>query len=438
MERNRWIEWSRHFYSSLLHLYPGAYRAVYEMEMFRVFSDQCRDAYKESGGRGILSLWPRTLVDVGTTAIREHLTDPQARLGLLEAMPNAPLPWKGVFLVLVPGLVFFVSQVVELTSTRDWFFMVFYRGAYFLILPVLIAWLLSRRFPVWGLIPFGLLYATLWNFGGRIQILNSPFVDRLLDDKARMFLIRTFSVIDIRYLLFGSICALLIGILIWYNSRRGAISPSAWRWLGVYVLLSIFQVAGVTYRFLTWQGRDWLATLSTQDLGQYLAQIPSSYLYDSLSFLLLVLIGVFFTRRFGGLSFLVLLGFLLPTIIYGRYGDWNKATPFYLVSVAVLVYRFIVAFVAPVWLVREASTPGRQRAAAIPVAAAILSQVAFTIFAYLAIASQNVYQPSLLDFALAIWDQLIIAAGLGLAVALYLPGMSKEAANLPPLLAELE
>src|SRR5919199_4184 len=123
MKTNHWIELSRRFYRLLLRLYPQAYRASYESEMFRLFSDQCREAYEQQGKLGILLLWPRTLVDVGITATREHLTDPRAKLGLLEAEPNAPLPWKGVLLVLIPGLIFFIGQVVELTSSKDWFFL---------------------------------------------------------------------------------------------------------------------------------------------------------------------------------------------------------------------------------------------------------------------------------------------------------------------------
>ena len=117
MKTNRWIELSQRFYRQLLHLYPQTYRATYEMEMFRVFTDQCRDAYKQRGKFGILSLWPRILIDVGITATLEHITDPRAKLGLLEVKPDAPLPWKGVLLVLIPGLVSSVPAFVFLEAS---------------------------------------------------------------------------------------------------------------------------------------------------------------------------------------------------------------------------------------------------------------------------------------------------------------------------------
>jgi hypothetical protein len=177
MKTNRWIVLSLRFYRQLLHLYPQAYRETYEMEMLRLFTNQCQEAYQLHGRLGILLLWLHILVDIGITVIREHLSDHHAKVGLLDAMPNTPLPWKGVLLVLIPGLIFFVTQIEQLNSTtKDWFFLVFSEAAFFMILPVLLVWLLTRRFPVWGLIPFGLLYETLLNNG---QYGRLPFFDRL-------------------------------------------------------------------------------------------------------------------------------------------------------------------------------------------------------------------------------------------------------------------
>jgi hypothetical protein len=164
------------------------------------------------------------------------------------------------------------------------------------------------------------------------------------------------------------------------------------------------------------------------------------YLYDSLPFLLLVFIGKLFASKHEGLSFLILLGYLLPTVIFGRYGMWNKTIPFYLVTLAVLIYRFVVALVAPIWLTRAASIPGRQRAAAIPVAIAIISQISLNVIVYLALANYWDRQPSPLDFVMPLWNQFIIAAGLGLAVALYLPTAKTDqtATSQPTLTATTE
>jgi hypothetical protein len=415
MKTNGWVALSRRLYRWLLHLYPQAYRTAYESEMFHVFTDQYREARAQRSRLAMLSLWWRTLVDVGVTVVREHVSDPQAKLGLLEPAPNAPLPWKGVLLVLIPGLIFFVSQIELVTPSKDLFFLVFFRAGYFLILPVLLIWLLTRRFPVWGLIPLGLLYGTLWSYGQRLQLGRLPFVGHLFAHDTLILFGTKMSTDSLKYLLATSVCMILLGILIWHSARRGQISRSAWKWLGLYGLLIVLRI------------------VSPADLKEYL--FPLRYLYDSLPFLLLIFTGMLLARKHGGLTFLILLGYLLPTIIFGRYGDWNDPLPFYLVSLAVLVYRFLVALVAPVWLVRAASLRGRQRAAAIPVAIAIISQIILSIIVTLAIAARHIFhQPDLLDLALTIWSQLIIAAGLGLAVILYLPREAEQAIVSPPAL----
>jgi hypothetical protein len=398
---------------------------TYETEMFNLFTDQCREVYKGRGRFGIVSLWLRTLSDVVVTVIREHLSDPHAKVGLLDAAPHAPLPWKGVMLVLIPGLIFFVSQIEQVTSSHDWFFMVFYRGAYFLILPVLLVWVLTRRFPVWGLIPLGLLYGTLWNYIQRphfedLPILGMNDTDVLFVTSAEIYI----GVYEAKLMLVVFMSMILASVLIWHHAHRGLISRSAWKWLGLYGLLVVLGIAGGFYRFLS-QG-------TLNEVKQIVFQVSLGDLYQFFPFLLLVFIGLFFARKYGGFSFLVILGYLLPNIIFGRYGDWSGFVPFYVVSLAVLAYRFVVALVAPVWLVRAASIPGRQRAAAIPVAIAILCHLFLNLVIYLAVDGPYRFSTGLLEFVLYIWDQLVIATGLCLAVALYFPRERDESIASPP------
>ena len=116
----------------------------------------------------------------------------------------------------------------------------------------------------------------------------------------------------------------------------------------------------------------------------------------------------------------------------GICGEWNEALPFVVVSSALLIYRFVVALLAPVWLVRAASIAKRQRAAAIPIAVALLTQVVLHIITFVASANLTGYQPVPADFMRVIWDQLILTVGLGLAVALYLP--KEEESVSPPSL----
>jgi hypothetical protein len=406
------------------------------MEMFCFFTDQCREAYQEQGKRGILALWPRTLVDVGINIVSQHLTDPQASLGLLQANPNAPLPWKGVLLVLIPGLIFFVSQIAQLTTDNDWFFIAFYRAAYYLILPVLLVWLLTRRFPVWGLIPLGLLYKLLGSYYPHDIFSNIPYVRSIKALHVDPFT-STYPTVDLNYLIPLSACAVVLCALIWYITRQQQIPSAAWIWMILFGVLVVFQIIEQLHQVMTMEGLDWSTALRDPYAQYYITQMPLWYLYQSLPFLLLVFLGALFARRYSGMSFLLILGYMLPTIVFGRYGEWNEALPFYLVGTALLIYRFVVALVAPVWLVRAASVPKRQRAAAIPVAIAILTHISLNLVAYVAMANVTGYQPSVLNFVMIIWDQLILAAGLGLAVSLYLP-KEQESVSPPALVAVTE
>ena len=438
MKTNRWVTFSLRLYSKLLYLYPQAYRIKYEMEMLRVFKNQCREAYQHQGGFGILLLWARTLTDLGVTVVREHLSDPQAKVGLLDAIPNARLPWKGVLLVLIPGLVFFVSQIEQLTSNRDWFFFAFFRAGFFLILPVLLVWLLTRRYPVWGLIPFGLLYGTLGSYSPRYLISKLPFFTSRMS--LPLFHIR----FDLGYLIPVSVCIVLLGGLIWYNARQGQLSKSIWKWLGVYGSLVVFQIIAAValepfVQTLAWQDLGWRAALNSLGMKQLVVRLLLWYSYVPLSFLLLVFIGKLFSHKYGGLSFLVLLGYLLPMVVFGRYDPAQPIIPFYVVSLTVLVYRFVVAVMAPIWLVRAASISRRKRAA-IPVAIAILCHIFLNVIVSLVWASNYgvTLQTSLLNLVLKIWNQLIVAAGLGLAVALYLPKEKDQAMSPPALVMTTE
>ena len=233
-----------------------------------------------------------------------------------------------------------------------------------------------------------------------------------------------------KYLLMVPAGLVLVCVLVGYNARRQQFPRAAWGWLGMYGLLTVFQIAGEAYRNIDLQGLGWPGALQSTGTLQFLIQMPFWYAYDSLAFLVLVFIGNFFARKHGGLSFLVLLGYLLPTVIFGRYGMWNESLPFILVSLAVLLYRFVVALAAPLWLVRTASTPGRRRAIAIPVAVTILGQITLSMIDLLA--NAYIYGPTPLDFAMSIWSQLILAAGLGLAVVLYLPGAKSQDPTATP------
>ena len=434
MKSNRWIELSQRFYRRLLHLYPQAYRTIYEDEMARFFTSECREANQLRGRLGILLLWLRTFVDVGKTVLIEHLSDPNAKVGILEAMPNAPLPWKGVFLVLIPGLIFFISQIMQLASDKDWFFIAYYRAAFFLIIPVLLVWLLTRRFPVWGLIPLGLLYGTLQSYPPDTLLGKMPFPIHF-DSVWMIFGVE----LDPYYVLPVFISLILLCGLVGYGIYQRQISKPVWWWLALYGILIVWKIVGefqpMLYQQVSWRYLSWMDILKLHIMRQYLAQISLWFLYGPLTFLLLIFIGKLFIRKHHGLSFLLLLGYLLPTVVFGRYGAETDTLPFSVVVLAVLIYRFIVALVAPAWLVRTMSVRGQQRAAILPAVAAVLCHISFNLIFNWTLAERYAYQLGFSDYALGAWNQLIIAVGLALAVTLYYPRQQDNAAIAPPLAA---
>jgi hypothetical protein len=174
-----------------------------------------------------------------------------------------------------------------------------------------------------------------------------------------------------------------------------------------------------------------------QNLKGQIFTIVLVNLYQSLPFLLLVFIGMFFIRKHGGFTFLLLLGYLFSTILFGRYDPRQLGIPFYQIILALLVYRFVLALVAPLWLARAASIPGKQHAVIIPVTIAIACNILLSLIALAW--GRTGYPSDLLGLAIFNWSHLMFAAGLGLAVVLYLPREKDQTVVSPPdLVATVE
>lgn len=92
MKNNYWVRISRHIYERLLNLYPEAHRNEYGADMLQVFTDECRSCFQEGKGFKLLPLWLQTLGDLIVNVVKEHVSDPQSSVGLIEATPNSPLP----------------------------------------------------------------------------------------------------------------------------------------------------------------------------------------------------------------------------------------------------------------------------------------------------------------------------------------------------------
>ncbi|NMB90824.1 MAG: hypothetical protein GYA17_20885 [Chloroflexi bacterium] len=432
MVNDGFVKTSRRVFAALLKLYPRQHRDEYGADMLQLFTDQCKEAAGLHPPLYRIALWLRTLGDLFVNAIKEHASLPSAGLGLLEAPPNAPLPWKGVALVLLPGLIFFAGQVGQLTGL-DWFYWLVYRGAYYMIVPVLLVWAWKRKFPLWGLMPLGLLYATLALAGRRFEYLVT----------ASPAFYRVFRHIDTLIIIFkGTVVAgAILGavFLAWRLHRRGALPRRAWYWLGLYALLTLTHVIAATWDYAPASGLTWQALITEPWNAKYredLLNLVFYSIYDDGAFLILVLLGGLLARRHERLAVLLPLGYLLPSVVYGRVSnDWPAAgspelTLILVVAVAALAYRFLVALAGPLWIVRSASGERRKRAGAVTVLALLAIQVAFSLWQIVA----NAWGGMLwVNYYYMFAEELVLGSGIGLALALYHPVPAGQAEPTPAL-----
>jgi hypothetical protein len=441
MTPNHSVDSSRRWYARLLGLYPREFRNEYGASMLQVFNDQCRSAQHDNGTRGMVFLWVRTLVDLAASVLREHIASPSASSGLLEAVPNKPLPWKGVALVLIPCLVFFAGQIGQLAG-QDWFFLLTRRAAYFLIIPVLVVWLFTRKFPIWGLIPLGMFFRNFINIGSNIEYVISKTQSVIADPSrpplARLYqaypwvmdfqaniigLLRT-HLTEIRILAATILLSSMVFLFIRIARRRGY--PRAARaWTGIFIMLTLVDSSIFSGFIIYLKEYSWnpATMIGSGDFPRMLDNI-SSLVYSNFTidfgFLILILLGALLAWRHGRLALLLPLGYLIPTIIVGRL-DYDPRMPYLLfwASVVVLAYRVLVAWIAPIWVVRSASAQAQRRAGTIGLLAAIgilvIAHIGY-MFANFALYGWKV---DISFFYYTVSPELITLAGIALAVSLY-------------------
>jgi hypothetical protein len=430
---------SYRLYRRLLAFYPKNHRDEYGPSMLQLFKDQYRSA-RQGGTPGCLAfLWLRTLKDLAVNLWKEHVTHPGASNGLLEPVPNSPLPWKGVVLVLIPGIVFMVGQIGQLAG-EDWFYLLVRRAAYYLIVPVLLVWFVKRKFPIWGLIPLGMLYRTLFDVAYRVPSMlsenitrifespNSPIaklyekyppVMKILNDT--LFFLRAHSrdlQILVILVLLGSAAMMILLII-----RRQGYPRAARAWTGIFILLILGQTLSGFLGLLIYN--KWpldMLIFSTDIWSVITVETGMAYDYFTLyfGFFLLILIGALLAQRHGRLALLLPLGYLIPTVVLGRFA-YDENVPYLLVSVSVIVfvYRVLVSLIAPVWIVRSATEHAQKRAGTVALLTAIALLVAAHVgFLVIGIAAYK-WELDALGFYYSLSPELITLAGIALAVSLY-------------------
>jgi hypothetical protein len=422
MTSNPNIGFSRRLYARLVRLYPRDYRENYGPAMVQVFTDQCRAAVRQSGLRGLIVIWCRTFWDLGKTLLREHLTSPGSATGLLEAVPGRPLPWKGVVLVLAPCVVFFVGQIGQLAG-QDWFFLVILRAGYFLMVPVLLVWVLTGKFPVWGLVPLGIFYHTVRNVLESMDGYLTKYGGTLLQP-VQVFAKTQYAEVRVGIvLLLIVVCSVLATVIF----RRQGASRSIRLWGGVFLLLLLPAILRGVY----WYQQNIQYYISGGLGSQFpntsivLRDIISMSYYDvayMLEYLLLILAGALLARRHGRLALLLPLGFIMPFVLVGRYDDTQVTTTFLIwTSAVVLVYRVLVTIVAPVWIVRSASDGRTGRIGAI----VFISAMSLIVITHLVFWMGFLLNPqgnpsvSLSAIYYDLSPTIIVIVGVALAISLY-------------------
>ncbi|MGB7538215.1 MAG: hypothetical protein WBM17_06720 [Anaerolineales bacterium] len=441
------MDFSRRLYGGLLNLYPRDFLDEFGASMLQLFTDQCRSAVNENGTRGMMFLWLRTISDLFVSLLREHLASPRASLGLLEAVPNKPLPWKGVVLVMIPGLVFFIGQIGQLTG-EDWFFLLVYRAAYYLIIPVLLVWVIKKKLPLWGLIPLAMIYRTLIDVAFRMEYILESSLTKIyvspsswiavlykkfppilkIVAESRVFL-KTHSD-NIKIVIVTALFASIVLLIVWI-ARRYRFPRAARVWLGVFALITFTQVISGLVTYLTDYQWTVAQLVNSADLKTIVKDtLYSGYYYATLDFgfLLLILVGGVMARRHGRLALLLPLGYLIPAVLLGRFA-YDPRMPFLLVAAgaAVLIYRIFVTIVAPLWIVRSASDRAKMRAGTIGLLAAVAFIAMVDIIYMFAASAAFGLELSWANMYYTISPELIKLAGIGLAISLYKREMPVQA-----------
>ena len=360
MKNGRWIAGSRRLYARLINIYPKEYLAEYGSAMLQVFTDQCREISREQGIPGLAFLWLRTIIDLGKTAVSEHM---HARQSAMKLPDIAPLAWKDALLVLIPGSVWLIVYTVLLVWNDAHLYEMLFLSILLSAIPILWVWWRSKEFPVWGLIPAGMIVYEAFE-----TIYNIPF---------RLSGFHTGS-----WLLLTALFFILIVALGWRHARLWHPSGKVTLWLGICLFAILTQIVLMVFYNPQSSHWSWSAVLSESMKNSY----PSLWFVveETTGLLLFVVCTTMFARKHANLSVLFLLGYFFTNYLSFRVPAATAGSVYTLV----FAYRLFLTILLPLWIVRASSTHSRSRGIIIP-----------SIFAFLALAllSGGIYAGWLLN-----------------------------------------
>jgi hypothetical protein len=221
----------------------------------------------------------------------------------------------------------------------------------------------------------------------------------------------------------------LVGLIV-LVARKGIFSKTAWIWLAAAVGIILASVLLQSGQFLQYSSE-----YSLSEITDYVIMFISWYLRSLAEVLILVLAGTLLLRRYGSLALLLPLGYMIPFVLYGRTTPEQSTIPFVIISLSIIAYRILLTLVAPVWILRTAGEGGQKRAFGVALITALLVSVALNIVISVAyFAGGSVGDWSIFFFAIN--TQLLNAAAIGLALALYqspaIPGRPQPQLKLEP------
>jgi hypothetical protein len=308
---------------------------------------------------------------------------------------------------------------------------VYYRAAFFLIIPVLLVWAVTRRFPIWGLIPLGLLYRLVQEIGYQLIVLHPGVFSSNPLLNAVLTAART---VQNELLIPVAVFSVAIVLLAWRYVREQKPSRAFWVWMGIYLAVIVAQMAS-KIGWVMWYTQENASTLLPDSARELLNNAIRSNLYDITALLLLIFIGTLFTRRHGFFAILIPVGYLLPAIILGVGMVENAADPTsmaLIASAAVLAYRLLLSLVAPVWMSRTRSQAGKKRVALVSIAIALGIHVAMQFFPYLFVYTDLSYFILQIILDVFITEATLISAVM-LGVTMYQNSRPMDAAPIQPV-----
>jgi hypothetical protein len=413
---NQWINGSCNIYSFLLKAYPEEYRSEFSIDMMQVFRDETIARFNQKGWIGLLIYWLHIIPDFIYSVVVENVSSPTVTWGLMEPVPNKPLPWKGVFLVLLPCLVYLVAQISQFTG-KFWYFAIYYWAGYLMMIPVLMVWAITRRFPIWGLIPLGIFYHVLDSsiFSGMQYLQNLNTGNAILNGVISI-IVHIWNTPLLVLLIMGT----MIFLLLRRYKKEYPDSKSFRVWLVVFAVFALVYIANNAVRMAGFMFPE----VTMQNVLLYPIRDPNAIcwqLYEIFVVVFLVCIGTLFLKQHGFFSIFVYVGYLLPKQLIGY--PWNVDEllsieyAMLLIGVAIISYRVLLSLIAPVWMSRAVSQNRKTKAVIIPIIIAI--SISFIIAFYQYFFFPEAGRITLQTFLFAAMVQLKPILGLFFAISLY-------------------